>query len=52
MKDETNGIKLHLICIVRIRLNRAILPRGRTGRNSRQERCVSRIELRVNEMTN
>jgi hypothetical protein len=48
MKDEISGIKMHLICIVRIRLNRAILPTGRTGRNSRQERCASRIELRVN----
>jgi hypothetical protein len=47
-----NGIKLNLICIVRIRLNRVILPTGRTGRNSRQERWALRIELRANEITN
>ena len=52
MNDEIKGTKMRLICVVRIRLNRGVLPTGRKGRNSRQERYTSHIELRVNGLTN
>jgi len=52
MKDEMKGIKMNLTIIVKIRINRAILPTGRTGRNSSHERYTLRIELWVNRLTN